>query len=382
MSNPNNICNNPTFLNMLDQKRRNALNNIPFSRYNNIDASLNPYLQINPSTNATYTKFDLDMRRKAEILTYSGNRSARFTNNLTKKELWSQLVKGSYQQRTYSAAFIAENTLPNGTVQLCPSGTLIYTPTTASDVPGSVINLYNDPNVPVYNLVNDVNSQAFAVLNTNIAVRPTFQYTIPSDIELKSFTTFTSLFIYNTIESNSTFSVRTPISIKISDTMTNIPATYVENGINVSINNIYLNVLYSTSRVIFKNSPKISIVTLNNGNKSYTNTNPMTIRLNMTSSAPRYSLNAYLGVLHIDSLKLPTLPGFIYDIQLAVQYNITKTDNYNNYFPNNTQVISTTINSSYNSSFNNGGIGIDCSYNPITVDSPYPELNVSLTSVQ
>lgn len=396
MSNPNNICNNPAFINMLDQKRRNALNNIPFPRYNNIDPSLNPYLQVNPSTGSRFTKFDLDMRRKAEILTYAGNSSDRFTNKLTKKELWSQLVKGTYQRRTYSQDFISQNTLPNGTVQLCPSGAIIYTPTTASDVPGPVINLYNDPNVPIYNLVNDVNSQAFAVLNTQIAVRPTFEFTTPNDIvsqryvsNVLRFTTFTSLFLYKPTKPNSTFSVRTPISLQISNAMTVFPdesnqtdyPVYTDaSAIFLSINNIYLNVLYSTSAVTFSTEPTLTVVTVPdiNTQESYTTSYPMNISMdiNVTTTSPQFSVYAYLGILNINNIILPTLPGFIYDIQLVMNYNLTKSTSYNLFFPGNKETINTLLNASYSPLY---GTSTNCSFNPITVDSPYPELNVSIS---
>lgn len=391
--NPNNICNNPTFLNMLDQKKRNALRNIPFPRYNNIDPSLNPYLQINKSTLVPFTKFDLDMRRKAEILTYSGNSSDRFTNKLTKKELWSQLVKGTYQQRTYSQAFIKANTLPNGTVQLCPEGTLIYTPTTASDVPGPVINLYNDPNVPIYNLVNDINNNAYSQINTNAVSRPAFDFTKDTDITGKrysatntTYTTFSSLYLYNPLNPITTFSIITPVSLQISNKMTVYPSSinspdypiYMDaSAIFLSINKIYLNVLYSTSTVTLSAVPTISLVTIDsNASNSYTINYPMDIFMNIPTNNTLnsfFSATAYLGVLHIDGLKLSSLAGYIYDIQLVIDYNIVKSSKYNTYFPGNLETVNTTLNASNSINY---GIGTNCSFNNITVDNPYPLLNI------
>ena len=84
----NNICTNPAYINSLDQKKRFQLFNIPPVRYNNL--TVNPYLSINPSTGVPFTKFDLDMRRKVEILKYASTRMSTQTNSLTKAQKFTQ----------------------------------------------------------------------------------------------------------------------------------------------------------------------------------------------------------------------------------------------------------------------------------------------------
>ena len=49
----------------------------------------------NPYISSTYTKSDFDMRRKSEILKYKSNDSTTQTNNLTKKQIWSMISKGT-----------------------------------------------------------------------------------------------------------------------------------------------------------------------------------------------------------------------------------------------------------------------------------------------
>ena len=66
------------------QRSLAQLNNVPLTRFT----------PINPYRTTPYTKMQLDMRRKAEILKYSANKSASQTNNLTKKEQFALLVKG------------------------------------------------------------------------------------------------------------------------------------------------------------------------------------------------------------------------------------------------------------------------------------------------
>lgn len=386
-SNQNNICNNPAFLNMLEQKRRNALNNVPYPRYNNLSPEINPYLKTNPSTNINFTKFDLDMRRKAEVLSYSGNSSDRFTNNLTNAQKWAQLVKGtSAASRLYSQNFIQQN---RGNV-ICPVGAIIYTPTTASNVPGPVINLYKDTNVPVYNLVNHTN-QVYGLLNINENIKNGIDFTKNTDILSpiyntvnNNYTTFTSIFIYDTINPKTTFSFKTPISLQISNTtLQNLTNNYIEtNAFTVSINKIFFKVLYSTSSVPFIN-PATSMIKTTDSRPEYSNSysiqNPMNVSLNIPAGQKTFSLEAYLGVLHIDNIILPTSPGYIYDIQVAISYNFNLSSqgssNYTLNFPGNSEKINTVLNSSYSSKFS--GIGNNCSFNPLTVDIPYPSFGIT-----
>jgi hypothetical protein len=75
------------------------------------------------------------MRRKAEILKYNSTKSSSQTNSLTRKQQWSQIVKGNYTP--------------------CPVDTInIPVSTTASDIPGPPMYLYEDSNVLLYNYTN------------------------------------------------------------------------------------------------------------------------------------------------------------------------------------------------------------------------------------
>ena len=50
-----------------------------------------PYNKIN----STYTKFDYDMRRKAEVLKYASNKSSSQTNSLSKREKYARMLDSS-----------------------------------------------------------------------------------------------------------------------------------------------------------------------------------------------------------------------------------------------------------------------------------------------
>lgn len=155
---------------------------------------------ISPYTDSSYTPFDLDMRRKAEILEYKGNAQASKSNNPTKKQNLSNVLSGKYQTKSYgyntyyeaigtyrkatdmteyTYNLVVERDVSNNIDADC-STNIIYTPSTASGVPGPVINLYKDESVPLYNYSKNTNALALTedidpdkwriVMNENIEV--------------------------------------------------------------------------------------------------------------------------------------------------------------------------------------------------------------------
>jgi hypothetical protein len=116
-------------------------------------------------TGGNYPKYQLDMRRKAEILQYNKNQ-----NNLTQKQLWSMLNKGNlYRKKTWATQGI-NSTDPNtndltliGNNLVCNPGQSfqsIVNPSYSSDVPGPPIGLYLDPTVPLTNYKNQITYSA------------------------------------------------------------------------------------------------------------------------------------------------------------------------------------------------------------------------------
>lgn len=121
--------------------KNSRLFNIPPFRY----TPVSPY-------NGTVTQFDLDMRRKAEILKYNKNANGKFTQ----KQLWKQSVNGSLQRRTYSQSSV-QNILAGGQ---CEDLSKLPTPSSSSGVPGPIINLYYDPSINLYNYSTNPNAYA------------------------------------------------------------------------------------------------------------------------------------------------------------------------------------------------------------------------------
>ena len=125
-------------------KRAKALLNVPLDRI----IPVSPY--------PTYTRFQLDMRRKVEILKYENNATNTKTNNLTKKQQWSLLVNG-YTKNGSQASIIERELLiqKNENPIPCPQDEFLPTLSSSSDVPGKVIVLQYDPSVPLYNYVSN-----------------------------------------------------------------------------------------------------------------------------------------------------------------------------------------------------------------------------------
>jgi len=155
-----------------DQRRRQQLSNVPPSRIE----------VISPYVTTKYTKSDLDMRRKAQILKY--NQLNTQVNNLSNNQKWSQLVKGNaakvspFNPNVFLGAGIVPKYAPdvildlekNKIVACLPSGALIRTNPSASGVPPdpNVPFLYDDEKVPLYNYVNPISTRSYGIINPDI----------------------------------------------------------------------------------------------------------------------------------------------------------------------------------------------------------------------
>ena len=179
---------------LCDQRKKQMLFNNPQSRY----TPTNPY-------NGTFSQFQLDMRRKAEILKYSNNTSSTKTNNLTKSEKYVQLISGRSQRQGFqdkkitifdsdgkytditvkypdklvinraeekdagavkivgNQGYFTYNIIENGLFVNCQRDDLIPTPTSSSGIPGPIISLFGDETVPLYNFTNtSINNSAYS----------------------------------------------------------------------------------------------------------------------------------------------------------------------------------------------------------------------------
>jgi hypothetical protein len=280
-----------------DQRRQQTLYNKPLARIN----------MISPYETSNYTKFDLDMRRKAEILKYQ--KGSTKGNTLTKKQKWAQIINGNTQSLSSSSSS-SENT-NTCIIQNKPM------PLSASDVPPdrNVSVLYNDETVPLYNFINPIFTRAYGFTNNPTNLNSIFQENILSNIICES--NISNKIASIVFSENADLNVYT-ISIH------NIPlALYIQgdlSGTNINlnilngvvINSIQLNAYYNDNlvpdRSIYRYTYSPTIL------QSYN----LDISANTYLDGNTFKGIQYIGNISISNILLYTSPGFIYDFKLTV----------------------------------------------------------------
>lgn len=350
-----------------NQRRFQMLFTVPPVRY----TPNNPYIDF-----PQYTKQDFDIRRKAEILKYKNPTQS---NQLTKSQRWALLANGKSQKNSYpditlhqkhidannnityetiiikypnsyisvfdpSLNDFSYNIVPNG--RLCARDLLIPTPTSSSDVPGPITNLYYDANVPLYNYVTNRN---YGIINNN--AKNSMWKLISSDNTDVPNTVLTNvmyLYIQDGIDSQAyLFNIKIPIAIYINDISSKNSSTITDFKIETVLNSSNINVYYNDLPVQFTN--KISPVYKLNNQSINNSNNTFSFDVSYNSS---YQAVYYVGILEISNLLLYTQPGYIYNFKL----------NCSIYSPS-------TMNAIYINSFsNNTNSGIFFNYNPFSTN--------------
>jgi hypothetical protein len=296
-----------------------------------------PPTRYNPeSPYPTYNQKQLNMRRKAEILSYSATKTNTKTNNYTKAEKYALLVNGKNQKQSFTTIFepsfgvvyypktvqgnifeIQRNTTVNvfdfnvikaNTISCSTNDNMVPTPTTSSDVPGPIEYLVKDLTVPLYNYATDTNAYSFYPnFNSqfwNIIVQK--DVLCLNGIDTLAF----KLGILNGIEQPSyNFSFSTPFSIYFSADVSSRESFYSsKNNITTVITAF---VKYNDSQVTYI-KPVLDI----NGSSS------MTFDVSINNGTQRLTVNQYSGILTVSNLNLYTRPGYVYDIYL--NFDITQ----------------------------------------------------------
>lgn len=255
------------------QRQLNQLLNIPLPRYNNLATGNNPYLT------HQYRPFDLNMRRKAEILKYSSNKMSSQTNNLTKKQQYTLLATGAIPS------------LPAA----CPNPGILLTPTSASNVPGPIIDLYNDPSVPLYNYATGNKSYAFNIPNVAALWIPTIEKDIVFTSGLESKLFYLSI-TSNIDQPNYTYSFSFPAGLQVRGTGDASGHIYT-----ASIQSVALNIYYNGGGVIY----------------SATNTQERHLTYRGMVTGQPFSATAYVGDFVFEHIVLPTQNGYAYTFSLT-----------------------------------------------------------------
>lgn len=333
---------NVSLATLCDQRKKQMLFNMPQTRF----TPQSPY-------NGNFTKYQLDMRRKAEILKYRNNTSSTKTNNLTKSEKFAQLVRvrslskgfqdriittldsnGIYNEVTvrypdklvinsvsvndpnaltivgYNGYF-TYSIVQNGLLVDCTADNLKPTSTSSCGVPGPIIQLIDDESVPLYNFLNySINNAAYSsnqVSNlspwTTITNANTLLYT---DV----YSNIGSILINSMIdEATKNFTVKVPIGIYAKNS-----SGIRDGSANILVDNLFFKVEYSGNEVDATNDDPALV--------NHLLKRP--IRVNYVELAEvinGYNYFATIDTAIIGNVLLNTNPGFVYDMYLSANLN-------------------------------------------------------------
>jgi len=256
----------------------------------------------------TYTQSQLDMRRKAEILKYSSNKQSTQTNQLSQKQRFSQIMKNRNNLNSSSI---------NNTPTTCPElNTIIKTPTSSSDVPGPVIDLFLDKNVPLYNYAKNTANYGIA---------------IPFDEDMWKIITTPDNTFHQDKQESELFSLKITESINKPSYIyqLKIPIGIYITGKTKNTNSIqeYKNVELSLDQL----TPFTIIVKYNNNIVSITNpvviystnnSNIQSLNLDISNNISTFEAKLYSGVITVNNLNLFTENGYVYDIFIRPNLSI------------------------------------------------------------
>jgi hypothetical protein len=270
--------------NICRQKRDAQVFNLPYTRS-----------ELRESPYANFNKFQLDMRRKVEILKYNSSSVNTQTNNLTKSQKWRNLVNGIVP---------AASATTIGPSQTCNMVSL----SSSCDIPGEVFQLYEDVNVPLYNYKNKQNIYSIYpdAPSVNWSSRKDNNISITSKKDEIITTIITRL---PSDSLNYKFKISTPLALSAAIF---VKLTNIDLSINLNINYIELRVYY--------NDYILSSYTPTNTVKKYT------FKISGKSDVEVYNITRFLGNITFDNITLYNEKQYVFDIKLYVDYSVISVD--------------------------------------------------------
>jgi len=254
--------------------------------------------EVQPSPYPKFTEYQLNMRRKAEILAYKHNGDS--LGVLTKSQQWANLAKNPRQ-------LYKKSSLP------CPDESLAYSLSSSCDVPGPIITLYKDKNVPLYNF-------GYSPYSYNLqpdTVKPEWKTFPRYDIEFENdeLNYVAELVLYNPNNDFYTYRFQTSISI------------YIDGQINDSgtkVDSIKLSISNPKFAVYFSNLPITTITPI-----VYMNVQPVMVFLK-DSSPDNFNASIYTGLVNVSNFRLQTQSEYVYDLKMLFHVSYVLYDSNNN----------------------------------------------------
>lgn len=253
------------------------------------------YDPISPYPN--YTKQQLDMRRKAEILQYKKNSTQ--TNRPTKAQKWSMISNNS----------------ANST-RVCEKVPGSSSPSSACDVPGPLVYLTYDPSIPLYNYTT--NQDVYSNFTKSDSAKSYFILDISAGIlsPNNQETQIGSLMIQYANDQKISCQLTIPLSIYVSGTTNGVPAGILEK---IRITDMSLNIYYYTGETEIEPYKTITIT------NAFTNTHIFDLSMSFIPTAiiGDFYGSQYIGDIIIPSITLPAFYGYIYDFKLVARMSLS-----------------------------------------------------------
>ena len=291
-------------------------------------------LVLTTSPYPTYTKQQLDMRRKTEILQYKNNQTNSKTNNLTKKQMYSQLTNP------------ASSNLSQYRIANCPNQIVVADKTkpswsTGCDVPYPPILLTYDPSIPLYNYAATFqrvysylppNNQPFYLYYTLLDKLQNISIPL-KDANNEITNTTTIQFVLGHVvftryvENNPLYSIpriTIPIGFSIQGTRNTIPWNKSISKLQFTLDN-QLQIQWKFSGDM---NPIYGTMTLNNMLSSIVFDLSSNLMMNQT-----IQMQCYIGVVTIPSFFVTSGPQTVFNIYGLLNYTYDKT-RINTYFSN------------------------------------------------
>jgi hypothetical protein len=249
-------------------------------------------MQASPYVNTSYTQSKLDMRRKAEILQHNRNASK---------------IGGLSQSQKYANAI---NKNAKAVTTTCGSDLYLPSLSSSCDVPGPVITLQYDKDIPLYNYAK--NTDAYGILAPDTIGKWVDEVynNIPAFTGIE--TTFINSLAIGVLDTNPTsFTINVPIGIYVEGIATGASATG-----SVKLSSVVITVYYNNALVTLTTAPTIRL----NGDVL---ANSPTSQYTVDMSGPSFSGSQYIGNLSISNLVLPTQYGFVYTIKIKCTTSVT-----------------------------------------------------------
>jgi hypothetical protein len=263
------------------------------SRYNLVS----PYIyETSLGNKLVYSQEDLNMRRKVEVLKYSTK-----DYNKLKTQNYSYLAKKNTKTRP------------------CPAKN-IETPSSSCDVPGPVIQLFENPDIPLYNYKDT--SRQFTVQNKSFDNYKRIFDTFPIYNIISKNNTYVNLMdiiILNPDNNQFRFDFSIPISLEYSANFNGISSIYDVHSSQIAIFSSVLDIMYSDTII---SSNNINYRTSGGGLDSDIVFSTKSVSFDFAESTiGEVKVRQYIGNLILKNVTIQTVTQYVYTLFIKTNTN-------------------------------------------------------------